>query len=344
MITRGYYIGEIIDHFSSISQQIEMRNRLGFTDLSVYVEAHFRDVLNAVLKFDLESLNSTRSNEPGVDLGDAKKGVAIQVTSRSDAKKILDTLTKLTDEQTKKYKKFVVFVVGQKQGSYTLTDPLYAKYQFDVQNIWDLTDIARDVVSLKIEALEIVHRLVRRESARLLAELEIPNEQGEYALNNYDKWELPAQLRVSDGSNFIAYLLSNGLEVPPEQPEAISNALADFGSRLTRLPRITREFLAMLYENRHPDRSGSYLTSDARLPLGFVKRAYRGNDLQGELDLLIYAGFIDIDESRDERSFDEIVLCIPGHSSFLQDGFLDYMHVKQLSFRKVFGEADLSCF
>ena len=345
MISRGHYIGEIVDHFASISQQVEMRNRLGFTDLTVYVENYFRDVINAILDIELESLNATRSNEPGVDLGDSSEKLAIQVTSRSDAQKVYKTLTKLTDDQKKRYTKFVVLVVGQKQGSYTLTDPLYAEHHFDEHNIWDMTYLAREVVALKIEALESVHRIVRKESIKLLVELEVPDEQGQYASNNYDKWEHPAKPKISAGEAFVAYLVENQIEVPLKQPEAIGKALADLGERLTRLPRITREFLAMLYEQRQPDRSGSYVGSDLpRLPLGFVKRAYRGNDLQGELDLLAHTEFIDFVQSSGEPPIPEIQLRTPGGKSYLTDGFLDFMVTKGLSFRKVFGEADLSGF
>ena len=35
MITRGHYIGEIIDELSTVAQQVAMRNRLGLTDLTV---------------------------------------------------------------------------------------------------------------------------------------------------------------------------------------------------------------------------------------------------------------------------------------------------------------------
>lgn len=53
MITRGHYIGEIVDELSAISEQVKLRNKLGMTDLTVIVENFFRDLLNATLDAQL---------------------------------------------------------------------------------------------------------------------------------------------------------------------------------------------------------------------------------------------------------------------------------------------------
>jgi hypothetical protein len=48
-----------------------------------------------VLDIRLVNLNASRSNEPGLDLGDAAEKTAFQTTSA----KVNDTLAKITDEQ-----------------------------------------------------------------------------------------------------------------------------------------------------------------------------------------------------------------------------------------------------
>jgi len=38
MTTRGAYIGEIVDAFAAISEQIKLRNQFNMTELSVFAE------------------------------------------------------------------------------------------------------------------------------------------------------------------------------------------------------------------------------------------------------------------------------------------------------------------
>ncbi|EEY1838289.1 SMEK domain-containing protein, partial [Escherichia coli] len=53
MITSGYLIGQIIDDLSNIAQQAKVRNKLGHTDLSVFAENFFKDILNETLELSL---------------------------------------------------------------------------------------------------------------------------------------------------------------------------------------------------------------------------------------------------------------------------------------------------
>jgi len=73
MITSGYLIGQIIDDLSNIAQQAKVRNKLGHTDLSVFAENFFKDILNETLELSLINTNITRANEPGIDLADMAK-------------------------------------------------------------------------------------------------------------------------------------------------------------------------------------------------------------------------------------------------------------------------------
>lgn len=82
MITRGYFIGEIVDALSDIKGQISTPNRLGLTDLNSYLEDFFKVILNHLWTLSLENLNAERSNFPGLDLADKANGWAFQVTSR----------------------------------------------------------------------------------------------------------------------------------------------------------------------------------------------------------------------------------------------------------------------
>ncbi len=99
---------EIIDsiesHFRHISLAIKDRSKNNDHSLNVYLEQALIPILNILFDTDLSS--NRKSNEPAVDLVDAKKNLTIQVTSRDDFKKICDTFIKFyKNEKDLKYDK-----------------------------------------------------------------------------------------------------------------------------------------------------------------------------------------------------------------------------------------------
>src|SRR4051812_30533745 len=114
MLTRGHFIGEIIDAFSDISGQVSTRNRLGLMDLSKHAEDFFKTTLNYLCNISLTNLNAERSNAPGLDLGDAANKVAFQVTTQKTSAKINETLKKLTAEQIQTYPNVRILIIGTK--------------------------------------------------------------------------------------------------------------------------------------------------------------------------------------------------------------------------------------
>lgn len=346
MITRGYYIGEVIDELSAIAAQVSMRNKLGMTDLSVFAENFFRDVLNVVHGISLVNLNKDRSNAPGLDLGDETSGLAIQVTATATAQKVNDTLAKILPADQVQYKRFVVLVVGKKQGSYAVDMGAAKRLGFSKKNdIWDMETIARDVVGLEITRLEAVHRLIRKEVTRLKVELEIPDSNGKYPTSGYDLWEQRAKPKVGDGSAFRRFAAEIGdireEEIDPRLPQDIHN----LARQLSRLPRITREFLVMLLTRREERESRRFHPPWMTLLYGKVKREFRGTDLEGELGILDEAGFVEV---RGENPHDdgptEIGVRIPSKCDDLSHSFLDFVKAKGLNLRSVIGDVDLSAF
>jgi len=346
MITRGHFIGEIIDEFSNVGQQVTLRNRLGLTDLTVYAENFFRDVLNLLLKCNLQNLNKDRSNEPGLDLGDDGSRLGIQVTARADSAKVNSTLEKITKDQSVRFTEIVVLVVGKKQGSYTLDAALCAKHKFDTSKIWDLDHLSRMTLSMEIESLQKLHRLVRIEAARLKVELEIPDETGRYPTSGYDKWESVVKPKIGDGSTFVEYWTSeHDTELSAKEVAEVKQAIKRLGSRLSRLPRITREFLVVLYERRDTKQSRRFKEPWQHLLYSKVQREYRGDDLQGELGLLEHEGFVTVDgEDPHDSGPPEVGMQITNDSDELAAGFLDFIKENNLNLKKVIGDAELSAF
>jgi hypothetical protein len=346
MLSRGYFIGEIVDHLSDFSQQVRLRNQLGLADMSKYAEDYFRDFLNALFDYRLLSLNKPEPNVPALDLGDKGKRIGIQVTARSDVAKIRKTLENLTAEQKAVYDKFYVLVLGKKQGSYTLTDQIFTHYSFTESNVWDMSTLAREVVDLEIGPLQKLFELVRQESARVRIDMEVPDESGKYPTSAYDQWEQVVKPKLTKGEAFIAHQKDeHDVDMTDAECKKIEEMLGEMAKQLSQLPRMTREFLAMLCERCDP-KSVRYFGSGGRLniPLGSIKRTYRGEDFDGEISLLTYAGIVDIEPHHKDPEIPIVSISFPGVTSDLYDGFLEYVQSKGLNMRKVLGEVDLSGF
>lgn len=356
MITSGYLIGQIIDEFSAVGEQAKLRNRLGLSDLSVFSENFFREILNIIEKLDLINTNEDRANEPGVDLGDEKEKIAYQVTSTKTSEKIKNTLKKITPAQREKYKRFVVLIIGEKQGQYdavvkALIDRATSEIDLSIvfnpdTDIVDLTDLARKVVGLPFSEIQRLHRLVQDQMGLVKIDLQVPDADGQYETSGYKLWEPLPIPKLGDGTKFAKWeaqfrgagyvLTNNDIRVAREAIEKLSG-------RLHKLPRITREFFAMLHERadknnlRFPDYWSLFIDS--------VYKTYPS--AQTELSLLMAQNLLNID--CDPLPFREDIPGEIGLQMGLGDdgfrlGFYDFVVEEKLSFRRILGDLDFSDF
>ena len=252
MITRGYFVGEIIDNLIGISHQADNRCKLGLTDMNKYLEDFIKEVLNIVLSINLVNLNQDRSNEPGLDLGDEFAKLAFQVTSQKSSAKVNETLMKLTAEQLKTYEKIKVFVIGTKQKAYTLEPTLCASCKFTEEDIWDISDLCRKTIDLSLEVLQTLHNYVKSGVVRVKIELEIPDIEGHYPTGMTDYIEKIPKPNLGDCKKYHEYHEKKHKNFDSNLEEV----QADFKKlsiKLARLPRITREFYAFLLERRDPE-------------------------------------------------------------------------------------------
>lgn len=349
MITRGHLIGNIVDELSSLANQITTRSKLGLYDLNVFSEIFFRDVLNALYGWKLEGLNINRSNEPGLDLGDKVNKVAVQVTSRSDAAKVNYTLGKITADQANDFKKIYVFMAGEKREKYKLDETLSKKYSFTAKNILDVKDICRQTMDLPIEGLVVLHELIRANVMKMSIELEVRDpETGKFPTSGFDKWEEKSEPKVGDGKEFAKWFMAEH-EVPMTfyEIKALEKDLVEIAQRLRRLPRVTREFLTMLFERRSPIPTKRFSEYWCAVRYATVEREYNGRPdaLMAELGLLIDEKFVEVNgEDSHEFGAPEIGMRIPANSDELAFSFLDYTAAKNLDLRKVIGLVDFSEF
>jgi len=241
MISRGIIIGKVVDDFASLAYQINTRNKLGQFDLTKICEDFIREVLNITLDLNLKNLNKLRSNNPGLDLGDKDKEIAIQVTSDKTSAKINETLEAIIDEQKSSYKKIRIFILGYKQNSYSIKRELSKKFKFKPEeHIWDIDSILKEIVSIEIDKLEMLYNLFNREFRQVKIELEPLDEKGNYESSYYN---LVEKKPTSPAKNGLLFLGEH-----EKHHKRYLREINNLYERLALIPRVTREILAIIVD------------------------------------------------------------------------------------------------
>lgn len=289
MLTRGIIIGRIIDDLSNLQTQIEMRCSIGLTDLNKFCEDFMKEILNTCYSINLKNLNSERSNEPGLDLGDTKAKIAYQITSVNTSQKVNETLKKITTDQLATYSGIKILVIGKKQGKYDALDSaLSAKCSFEVSDIIDISDLCSKMVSLKFDELFSLYQLFEKELQIVITEFEIPNKLGEYKTSLAGKLEVAPNTICLNANKFLNRYNTHNLK-----------SITKEFNRLGKLPRITREFLKILITvGNHDD--GNY-----RIQYIELKRKLRipQSEIEEEISILSNHYFIfEMDEDSEVRS------------------------------------------
>lgn len=367
MITSGILIGQIIDDLSNIVQQAKIRNQLGHTDLSVFCENFFMKILNETLDLSLKNTNKDRANEPGIDLADEYKKTAFQVTTTKTSAKVINTLAKITPEQRNLYRNIYIFIVGDKQDKYeAVTNALNnrSKKEQSVaevdreggvnihediifepnENIMDLTDLFRKIVGLDLVRIQKIHAVVQQEGAKVKIELQVPDEDGKFQTEGYQLWEPKQKQQLGGGVLFSTWEAAQGGNKPSQAGiDLVKKDIEHIASKLNSLPRITREFLAALYERANYKRER--FAEHPSVFLNVVKKTYLNSE--EEISLLLTESLISIDyEKSSERHLDPEIglnMYLP-HKSTLDLSFYDFVTEKNLSFRDVIGNINFSAF
>lgn len=339
MLTRGHLIGQIIDDLAGISAQAKQRARLHLFDIHTHVEDFAKEVLNRALKINLVNLNNERSNNPGLDLGDAGEGWAFQVTADKSRSKIQKTLENIDDAQRKKYPNVRILVIGEKQGSYSLDCEPFKTFKFTADHIWDFNDVCARIVGLPIDVLQDLSRYVARETRRVRIELEIPDEDGSFPTSIEHLMEAIPSPKLSKANKMAAHFQEIGEDF---DKQAAEDAIQELSEVLKTLPRLTREVFRFLLERRDQNTSGF---GDAyRISIPKLVRIYRGDDLEGDLALLIEARLIDWNEPDNPGEAAYWRIYFPGNNDNFHLDFLAYTEQKEINLNKPIVSLDFSDF
>lgn len=291
LLSRGHFIGEIVDALGEISTQSRTRSKLGLIDLNRHAEDFFKEVLNRLYGWSLVNLNEERSNAPGLDLGDESRGIGVQVTSVGTSKKVNDTLARATKQNA--YSKIRVLMIAGRQRSYALDEDLCGTLGFQSKHIWDVNTLGKRAMGLPLDELHGLYNYVRTEMTRVRIDLEIPDENGKFPTNLADFAEKIPRPAMSNLKKFNAYLREDGLDEPLETTRA---EIERFSNNLAKLPRITREYFQLMVERRETEKRSGMFGHYERINAHKLDRITRYPDAKGELAILKDYGFVDIEE------------------------------------------------
>lgn len=340
MITRGYFIGEIVDTLGDIARQVETRARLNLNDLPVLVESFFKSVLNSVLGLELQNLNAEKSNFPGLDLGDRSSGVGFQVTAQRTSQKVNETLRSITDETLSDFPDVRILVVGAKQASYSVDVAQASRIPFDESQILDVNDLCKLCMDLPIDRLQALFDQVRRETVSVKVELEIPDDEGRYATSMYDFVEAAPVATLTDFAAYSSFGPAVDFGVTRQTAEAEFGELA---RNLSLLPRITREFLAVMFERRDPT-DGRFGEDEFRVNVDRFPRLVSYADWQGEIRILEEHRFVRYDEPDHHNESGHWDLFLPGTPRNALPLISEYLSDTGVTWRSIIAGVDFSGF
>ena len=249
------------------------------------------------------------------------------------------TLEAISADDRKRFPNVRILVIGEKQGSYTLTGDPFAAANFTADMIWDFNDVGRQIVGMQIGGLVGLQTYVAAETRGVRVELEIPDKESKYPTNIEKLVEALPKPTLSDARKMESHFEDEGMPLEREHAE---KSIADLSERLAKLPRVTREIFRLLVDRR--DDSATPYSDDFRISVPKLERIYHGDDLDSDLQLLKQAYLIDL--YRGDEQFDAAYWRIrfPGRDQSFHHLFVEYAKAKGIDLQKILVTLDFSDF
>lgn len=161
-------IKSITDNLAFSSKSTSLENVIGLFDSNRIAQDFFAWLFSLIFWYtelkDLDKLNDI-TNYPAIDLWDENAKIAFQITTRKDSEKIKDTIKKFIFHKLyNKYDRLIIFVIWNKQETYTTIFNTDWKFQFNKDSdIWDDTTLANEISKLDVDQLEKIEYFLRNE-------------------------------------------------------------------------------------------------------------------------------------------------------------------------------------
>lgn len=175
MLKSGQLIEKIIQNLNIFREELRSSARLGLLNQNVHSENFIGKILNIIFDLNLQSLNDKKSNFPGLDLGDEEnKGIAFQITSERNSNKINETLlTCIKEKYYLRFKTIKIFILSNKQKSYSIKQNIFPHFSFNPQNdILDFDSLFLEIKNLSILKLKQIDTLILEEIPSILSRVQ----------------------------------------------------------------------------------------------------------------------------------------------------------------------------
>lgn len=146
---------------------VQYNNHISFFNINKISEGFVCALLNTVYGYELSDLNEQNKNQCAIDLGESKKGFAVQVTSRTDTAKIIDTLRMFTKNQLEQIypnglKFFIISNSSVKKGRIKWTDFPFFDFDKDIIYPENIVEDINKIASKDIVKLEQIQSIVSK--------------------------------------------------------------------------------------------------------------------------------------------------------------------------------------
>lgn len=156
---------DISSYLARLESQIRIMNKNEEVDINKHLENLLLNLFNITYGYNLVNLNlSVMANFPSIDLGDKDRKIAIQITSTKTLAKVKDCIEKFYKYSLdSEYDKIIVFILGQKQMSYslkTIEQVKNGRLSIDNIKIEDFSDLYGKIKELDFDTLKKIHRVL----------------------------------------------------------------------------------------------------------------------------------------------------------------------------------------
>lgn len=144
-------IKKSIDLLTLLQLCIKNNVKQSFNDIAFSVEVVVKDLLNVLEKADYQNLNNIKLNYPAIDLLDKTQGIAIQVTTTADKRKVDKTIA-MYEKENMSHKELIII------GFVSCT-----KTKFDKTRVVDMQYLVNKIKSASHENIVEVNNILQRE-------------------------------------------------------------------------------------------------------------------------------------------------------------------------------------
>ena len=296
-MNRQEYFNYVERKLNELAVRIDTRAKLNLLDLNIHSESFYLHLINKIMTWSLESLNTTVSNTEAIDLADHVRKIILQISSTSTKAKIESSLSKINDKY-ENYKFKFLSISKDASNLRTLSYKNPSKATFNPQeDTLDIRSLLSSFLNLDIATQREIYEQIRSELER-----EIPSRKTETNLAQIIN--VLAQLEWSESDlqvEVIPYKIED--KIKHNDLDTAQWIVSDYKIHNSRLDKIYTEF----------DRQGA---NKSRSVLHSIRTIYHKNRGALSGDELFYKITeqveLAIQESANYTSIpkDELCLCV----------------------------------